>query len=213
MFYFIFLIILIILLTIYNHYKDNKLLKILTIIYCTIIFLITILLPDAYVISYEENELTHSFKDIIYALIRWFSSINFIILPISIFYNNKIIRSLAHYFCMPITIISILFYPVHLEYFTSTLGRGLNSIDMISTSFKQLLLTPILRTIIQSTVWLLELIIIINIKNYKLERKDIKKFILTLLFIIFSSIPIYVPQHLFGYTNIIFDKWTIPHIL
>ena len=198
-------------------YKNiNKTLKILVIIYCIIIFIVTITLPDAYVRSFENNELNHSLKDIIYALVRWFNTSNFIILPIAVFYNNQTIRKIALYFSLPMIIISIIYYPVHLENYTSTLGRGLNSIDILSTSFKNFLINPIFRSITQGIIWLLELSIIIMLSKEnktKINIKEIPKDLIILSLLLISSIPIYIPQHLFGYTNIIFDKWTIPHIL
>ena len=194
----------------------NKILKILVIIYCIIIFIVTITLPDAYVRCFDNNELTHSLKDIIYALVRWFNALNFVILPIAVFYNNQIIRKIAKYFSLPMIIISIICYPIHLQNYTSTLGRGLNSIDILSASFKKFLINPIFRSIIQGIIWLLELSIIIMLSKenkIKINIKEIPKYLVILIFLLISSIPIYIPQHLFGYSNIIFDKWTLPHLL
>ena len=194
----------------------NKILKILVIIYCIIIFIVTITLPDAYVRCFDNNELTHTLKDIIYALVRWFNVLNFVILPIAVFYNNQIIRKIAKYFSLPMIIISIICYPTHLQNYTSTLGRGLNSIDILSASFKKFLINPIFRSIIQGIIWLLELSIIIMLSKenkIKTNIKEIPKYLVILIFLLISSIPIYIPQHLFGYSNIIFDKWTLPHLL
>jgi len=38
-------------------------------------------------------------------------------------------------------------------------------------------------------------------------------FALVLVLSLLSCMPISVPQHLFGYTDIIFDAWTLPHVL
>lgn len=196
----------------------NKILKVLVIVYCFVVFL-TILLPDAFVRSFESSELTRSYKEISFALIRWFSALSFVILPLAVFFKNRTIKNIAIYFCSIMTIVSIIYYPVFLENYTSTMGRGLNSISVFNDGFKNFLINPIFRSFIIGFQWLLELSIIFvlafeekHIFNFK-SKKEYLNFFLVLIPSLICIIPIYVPQHLFGYSNIIFDAWTLPHIL
>ncbi len=196
----------------------NKILKISVIVYCSLVIL-TILLPDAFVRSYNPEEIPLTYKDISFALVRWFSALSFVILPLSVFFKNRTLRNIASYFCFTMTIVSLIYYPTFMENYTSTLGRGLNSISVISEGFKNFLINPIFRSFIIAIQWLLELSIILVLEieekhlfNFK-DKKEYLNFGLVLLTTLLCSIPIYVPQHLFGYSSLIFDAWTFPHIL
>lgn len=193
-------------------------LKTAVVVFCVIQF-ISIILPDAFALCYDRENLIINYAEVSYALVRWFSTLSFIILPIAVFFKNRTIRNIAIYFCTIMTIVSICYYPAHLESFTSTAGRGLNSISVISDSVKSFLINPVFRSIIFSIINILALSIPItlaiqekHIFNFK-DKKEYLNFGLVLVFSILSCIPIYVPQHLFGYTDVIFEAWSIPHIL
>ena len=196
----------------------NKILKISVVVYCFLIIL-TILLPDAFVRSYDSQDIPLTYKDISFALVRWFSALSFVVLPLAVFFKNRTLRNIASYFCFAMTIVSLIYYPVFMEHYTSTLGRGLNSISVLSESFKNFLLNTTFRSVVLAIQWLLELSIPLvlqseerHVFNFK-DKKEYLNFGLVLLTTLLSVIPIYVPQHLFGYTSLIFDAWTLPHIL
>ena len=196
----------------------SKVLKILAIVYCVITF-ICIFLPDAFVLCIDSENLILNYKEISFALVRWFTTLSFVMLPLAVFYKNRTIRNIAIYFCSIMTIVSICYYPAYLEAFTSTAGRGLNSISVLSEGFKSFLINPVFRSIIFGLTSTLSLTIPVvlaiqekHIFNFK-SGKEWLNFSLVLVFSLLGCIPIYVPQHLFGYTNIIFDAWTIPHII
>jgi len=195
-----------------------KILKISVITYCAL-SLLSILLPDAMLLSYSYEETLSSPISVGIAMLKWFSCLAFIMLPLAVFYKNRIIRNIAVYFCTIITILQIIFYPQFLEMFTSSIGRGLNSISVLSDGFKEFLLNPILRSTYIGIIWGLELLIpitlaiqekhVINIKNWKEILLTVGILLITLI----SCIPIYIPQHLFGYTDLIFEAWTLPHFI
>lgn len=106
-----------------------------------------------------------------------------------------------------------------MEYFTSTAGKGLKSIPIFSQSFKDFLINPTFRSIVIGFQWLLELSIPIilalqekHLFNFK-DKKEYLYFFVVLIPSLLECVPIYVPQHIFGYSNIIFSAWSIPHIL
>ena len=195
----------------------DKILKVLSVVYCFIIFL-SILLPDAFSVSYDESYIPNS-KNIIFAFVRWANYVPFVVIPISVFCKNKYIKNIAIYFCFLLTIVNLICFPTFLEFATSSLGKGLNSIPVISQGVKDFLLNPIFRSIVFAITWIIPLILSIilffeDFKNIKLN--NIKEFFLNLLIfmaIFFAVIPIFVPQHLFGYSNILLKPWSLPHIL
>jgi len=88
----------------------NKILKVSVICYCVLMFL-CIFLPDAFALCYGKEELLLSSKEVGFAIIRWFSALSFIMLPLAVFFKNRSIRNIAIYFCSIMTLVSIIFYP------------------------------------------------------------------------------------------------------
>ncbi len=196
----------------------NKILKIAVVVYCCIVFL-SILLPDAFTLCCDQEELAPSLNEKLFAVLRWFSTLSFIMLPLAIFFKNKTIRNIAIYFCTVVTIVSIINYPTYMEYFTSIAGKGLNSIPIFSQSFKNFLLNQTFRSFVIGFQWFLELSIPIilaitekHLFNFK-NKKEYLYFFAVLIPTLLGCIPIYVPQHIWGYSNIIFSAWSISHVL
>ena len=200
----------------YNYILNT--LKIFVII-LSILQFISIFLPDAFVLNFAENEVALSSEEKIFAIVRWLVAINNIVLPIAVFYKNKTIKNIAIYFCTITTIISICFYNTYIEYFTSPLGKGISTLSFLNENVKAFLIDNTFRSIFVGIIWGLQLIIpiillieekiFINFKNLK----EIGLFFAGIMFILINCMPIYVPMHIFGYTNIIFSAWSIPHII
>ena len=195
----------------------NKVLKISVVVYCAL-SLLTILLPDALNLSYSEAEIEAlNLKGL--SIVKWLSCVPFIMLPIAVFFKNRIIRNIAIYICPIISLVQIICYPELLQAYTSVAGRGLNSLAIASEGFKSFMINPTFRSVVFGLIVGLEIMIpvvlafqekhIFNVKNVKEWGLTLGVFVATLC----SCLPISVPQHLFGYTNIIFDAWTLPHIL
>ena len=55
----------------------SKTLKISVVVFCVISFL-TILLPDAFALCFDNEALTLSYKEVSFAIVRWFSTLSFI---------------------------------------------------------------------------------------------------------------------------------------
>ena len=93
------------------------------------------------------------------------------------------------------------------------------SISVIGENFKSFLLNKTFRSFVIGIIWSLELSIPVilavdekHIFNVKSPREWLYS-LLTLILVFLSCTPIYAPQHLFGYTDVIFDAWTLPHII
>ena len=196
----------------------TKILKISVICLVALQFL-SLFLPDAFVLNLSESEVALTSNEKVFAIVRWLAAINTIILPIAVFYKNRTIRNIAIYFCTLTTILSIAFYNTYIQYFTSTLGKGISSISFLSEGFKAFLINITFRSFLAGIIWTMQIIIpailaveekhVLNVKNIK----EIGLFFAGILFVLINCIPIYVPMHIFGYTNIVFSAWSIPHIL
>lgn len=195
----------------------SKILKVLSVIYSFIVFF-SILLPDAFTLCFDESYKVNT-KNVLFSLVRWANYIPFIVLPISIFLKNKYIKNISVYFCFFVTVINLISYPTFLEFATSSLGRGINSIPVVSDSVKVFLLNSTFRSVIFGVTWIIPLLCSLTLfveefKEFKLSSfKEVLQTLLIFIAICFSAIPIFVPQHLFGYSNILFKPWSFPHIL
>ena len=194
----------------------NKILKVAVVIYA-VMMLLAVLLPDAFKLSFSQEELANETYPIGYELTRWFCIVSFITLPVAVFYNNRTIRNVAIYFGVAISIVQIYYYSQYLQDFTSMAGRGLNSIPVISQGFKEFLINPIFRSICFGLVICLQILIPVvlavndkHVFNFK-NGKEYMYFFISLPFLILSSIPIYVPQHLFGYSSILLYAYSLTH--
>lgn len=193
----------------------DKILKVISIVYCFIIFF-SILLPDAFSLCYSKEELTN--RNVLFALIRWLSYVPFIVMPISAFFKNKTIKNIAIYSCFVATILNLIFYPEFLSYATSNLGRGLNSISVLNEGFKNFLINATFRSVIFGFTWLIQLTFSVvmffeKFKDIKLNLKESAFALLTFVCVFLACVPIFVPQHLFGHSEIIFSAWSLPHLV
>lgn len=193
----------------------SKILKVVSIVYCSIIFL-SILLPDAFCLSYSKEELAN--RDVWFSIVRWLSTASFVLIPISAFFNNKILRVVAIASSFVSGVINLIAFPQYLSYATNVSGRGLNSISVLSEGFKNFLLNPTFRSFVFGLTFLLQIsfavcLFVEEFKNLKLTLKQSLWAVLTFFAILLACIPIYVPQHLFGHSNIIFSAWSIPHLI
>lgn len=196
----------------------KKILKIATVVYC-LFMLANLLLPDRFTLSFSPEDLQSFSANAGYTILRWFWISNFVILPIAVFFENRTFKNIALLFCVPVSIAQICCYSLFLTDFTSVLGKGLNSISLFSDAFKNFLINPTFRSLWFGTILMIQILIPIVLatnENHLFDFKNKKEylyFFLVLPFILLSCIPIYVPQHLFGYSNLIFKAYSIFHIL
>lgn len=200
------------------HRRTMNFIKFVVVFYCIVSFL-TLFIPDAFALCFGAESLNINIETQKFAILRWFSAMSFIALPIAVFYKNRTIRNIAIYFCLAIAITNTIFLPTYLDYATSIIGRGINSIDMIPNSIKEFLLNETFRTALYGALWGMELLVICmlgieekHIFNFK-SFKEYVNFFFGLIFGLVAVLPIYVPQHLFGLTDIKFEPYSIPHLI
>ena len=194
----------------------SKTLKVLVVVYCSIM-LLSILLPDSFNLCLSTEELGNGIMQG-HAVLRWFSMTCFSVLPIAVFFKNRAVRNVALTFCVAITIAQIVCFSQYLECFTSAAGKGLNSLP-VSEGFRSFLTNPAFRTIWFGVVIVLQLIIPIVLalnENHLFKYNDKiewRNYFIALPLIILSSIPVYVPQYLFGQTDVVFSEYSWLHFL
>ena len=194
----------------------TKILKISAIVYVCLM-LISVILPDAFALCYSKEDLASMPARYGYTIVRWFSMACFVCLPIAVFFKNRTIRNISIYFGTILTIVQICFFKEYLADFTSTAGRGLNSIPVISEGFKQFLINPTFRSIWLGIVLCLQLVVPVilaiqekHVFDFK-NKKEYFYFFITLPCVILSALPIYALQHLFGHTSLIFEAYGLVH--
>lgn len=195
----------------------DKILKCSSVVYC-VVSLISILFPNALNLSYSESEI-ESLNLGGLAFVKWLSQLAFIMIPLAVFFKNRIIRNIAIYVCPIVALIQVACYPGLLEMFTSTSGRGVNSLAIASENLKDFMINPVFRSVVFGLIIGMEIIIPVVLafqEKHVFKIKSSKEWLLTgsvLVASLVSCVPISVPQHLFGYTSVIFDAWTLPHLL
>lgn len=221
MFYFLFIgVFLLVLGLLFLIRKKNVLLeriiKVITICFIVLMF-INILLPDGFTVSLSVEELVGN--NYFEAIIRWFRYVSFLVIPICVFFDKTLFKRIAIYFCLPIAIINLVIYFMYLPDITNTTIRGIANIRFFSDSFKLFISNEMFRSIFFGLISLLELVILSYMlyKEYKyIKFNNIKEFIvfiMSLIGLILVIIPIYIPQYLIGYTDIIFTTYSLSHFL
>lgn len=183
-----------------------------------VLALLNILLPDAFVLCYGKSELPISSEAQRFAVLRFLSAVTVPVITVAVNFNNRPVRNVAVFFTTVITIASVLSYETFIGYMTSPDGKGLNSVSVISDLIKTFFLNRTFRSVCIGIIWELELLIsvIFALNEKYLPKADIKECCKTFALLIYALIkctPIYVPQHIFGYTQIIFEAWSLPHII
>lgn len=194
----------------------SKILKVLVVSYCSFM-LLSILLPDSFNLCLSKDELGGGIMQG-YAVLRWFSMVCFSVLPIAVFWSNRAIRNIAITFCVAISIAQIACFSQYLECFTSAAGKGLNSLP-VSEGFSSFLTNPAFRTIWFAFIIILQISIPIvlainesHIFNFR-SKIEWRNYFIALPLVILSSIPVYVPQYLFGQSDVIFSAYSWLHFV
>lgn len=182
--------------------KFNKVLKALALVYCTVGFF-RFLLTDAFLFvinggvfvngTINETNVFHEKTDFLQSIIRWGYYVNYSVLPVAIFYKGRFFKNVLSYFCLPFSILSVVFFDDFMAYFLAENSHGYALTPVIRYAYFILELVlavgiPVLMQIRHKHVF--------DIKN----KKEVKNFLLGLPAVILICTPIYLPQSLFGYS-------------
>ena len=200
--------------------KLLKLSKILVLVFMSLTF-VNVLLPDAFVIGIHrlESDLGWDRFDPFQMIIRWFNFASFVILPIAVFYDRKVFKKVAIYFCLPVAIIYFALIGQILPCYTNEAGTGIVDIRYLPEFVTNIMHNGVLRGTIFVLMSLTQLatiglLIHRDWEVIKFKKNEILPFVLLLLGSIITILPIYALEGIFNtYTDEIFCRFSILHII
>ena len=200
--------------------KLLKLSKILVLVFMSLTFL-NVLLPDSFVIGIHrlESELGMDRFDPFQMIIRWFNFTSFVILPIAVYYDKKVFKKVAIYFCLPVAIIYFALIGQILPCYTNEAGTGIVDIRYLPEFVSNFMHNGVFRGIIFVMMSLTQLatiglLIYRDWEIVKFKKNEIIPFVLLLVGSIITILPIYALEGIFNtYTDAIFGRFSIYHII
>ena len=160
-------------------------------------------------VYYNESDIWQTF-------LRWGQYTSYVVLPMAVFYKSKLFKNIAIFFCLPFSVLNVIFFSEFMKYFVSDPNGWF-----------------VLNQNARAIYFIFELVISISIplmfiaeKDFKYIKSNIKKkefwldvwkqariVLLLLPIILLALMPVYVPQSLFGYTRIDMGAFTLANIL
>ena len=192
-----------------------RLSKTLVLIFMSLTFINT-LLPDEFLIgihilTYKHNEFQ--------MIIRWFNFVSFLVLPIAVYYDKKVFKKIAVYFCLPVALIFLFMYNNLIYYYTSDLGTGISDIRYLPDVVRNLMYDKAVRSIIFFTTSITQILtILIIIKRdpnaLKFKKNEIIPFVILIPLLTFLILPPYALEGIFhSYSNVMFTVFSTAHIV
>lgn len=112
--------------------KTNKafdmFLKIYVLVFCAIgIFRYFLSDSFIYVINGAKfNGVFYDKTDILQTILRWGYYLNYVVLPMAIFFDSRLFKNIASYICLPFSILSAVCFNDFMVYFLSSQGNGIH---------------------------------------------------------------------------------------
>lgn len=160
--------------------NTDRFLKIMSVAF-SIVGILRYLLSDSFV------ETVFDFADPLQTILRWTYHISYAVLPMSVFFNARLIRNIASYFCLPISIVCALVFEDTFAYFMAEGAGGLYLVPWFRYCY-----------------YILELVLAISLPvlmklryKHKINTKSPKEILSTIGIIPLMMIvmmPAYVPQ-------------------
>lgn len=195
----------------------DKIIKISTVAF--IVFsLVDDFLPDLFMCAHSADFLETMGSTGFHALVRWFSLVCFVVLPIAVYRKNKYFERIASFFCLPAAIVKVICFYQYIEYFTANSNSGLQTVRIIPQEFKDLLVNEGFRSVFFGLTCLCQLTALVlltyrNRKNLAVKKNEVVNLILIFIGVTYISLPIYVPQHLFGLSDMLISRFSLIHII
>ena len=191
--------------------------KILVLIFMTLTF-VNVLLPDSFVIGIHrlaEGQRLEAFP----MVIRWFNFSSFVILPIAVYFDRKVFKRVAIYFCLPVAIVYLCLAGSIIPCYTNANGTGIVDIRYLPEVVHDFMHNGVFRGSLFFVMCLTQiatigLLIYRDWKVVKFNKKEIIPFVLLLIASIITIIPIYALEGIFNtYTDVIFKSYGTLHYI
>ncbi len=151
------------------------------------------------------SEIYYKSSDILQSLLRWGLHLSYVVFPCAVFFRHRVIKNFAIYFCMPVALVSLFFYSDFMEYFITDSRRAIYTAEWFRhVEFSLELIIMILLPLILRFV-----------VGHKFNVKDKMEWInfFTLLpLALLVVVPVYLPQSLFGFTELYMIPMSLQHI-
>jgi uncharacterized membrane protein YwaF len=175
-------------------------------------------LPDLFMCSHEPPSLEAMTGTRFHAIIRWLNLVCFTVLPIAVFQRNKYFEKIASYFCLPMALVNVACFNQYIEYFTADSNSGLQTVRLFSQAFKDFLINAEFRTVFFGLTCLAQILTLFlltcrNREKLSVTKKEIGKLVAIFIGVTYMSLPIFVPQYLFGHVDIKMIGFTMPHFV
>lgn len=150
--------------------------------------------------------------DYLTSVLRWFQYSSTFIIGAAVFYKNRTFRNMAKYFCLPFNIVNAFFMDRHLQYFNTDSASRIGSIHGFQ-------IDPNIRTpffYFECALFIIIPLILFLCDFGKKKYGITKRIIHTVLGVVFAvglTIPTYLPQSFFGFTNYYFKTFNIYHMI
>ncbi|MBR6743891.1 MAG: YwaF family protein [Clostridia bacterium] len=176
-----------------------------------------LLLPDLFACSHELPTLETMIGTEFHAMIRWMNAVCFTVLPIAAFQKNHYFEKIASFFCLPMAVVNVACFHQYINYFTIDSYSGLQTVRLFSKAFKTFLINGDFRAIFFGITCMLQLLALIlltyrNRAKLSIRKPEIIKLIGIWVGVTYMSVPIYVPQYLFGHVDIKMIRFTPVHL-
>lgn len=150
------------------------------------------------------SDVFYDVTDPLQTILRWGYYLNYAILPMAVFYESRLFRNIASYFCLPFSVLSAIFFEDFMPYFLSDAGRGLH----MTVGFRYFYFA--FELVLAISVPLILVIKEKHVFNVR-SKKEWLDFLISLPLIVILMIPVYAPQSLFGYSKLIASKGSVYH--
>ncbi len=182
--------------------------KVLTVSFCAIGFF-RFMLSDAFIDTVINggrfNGVFVENTDALASVLRWGTYISYVVYPMAVFFDSRLFKNIACYVCMPFWMLSAVFIENYMKYFLSSAGRGLH--PPVPFRYFYFCLEVILAILIPA--------LMMTKGKHAFRIKDKREWLnfgICLPLVLLQVFPAYLPQAIFGFTDIRVDTFTGFHI-
>ena len=183
-----------------------KTLRIFTVIFCAVGFF-RFMLCDGFIFVINGglmDEVFYETKDILSTVIRWGYFASYSILPMAVFTKSRLFRNLACYYSLPFSVLTAVYFERFMSYFATDTGRGIfMPADLRRVYF------------VAELVLAISIVLTLCVREKHFVRVtdpwEIVRFLIAIPFIAFCAMPAYVPQSIFGYSNLQIKSFGVAH--
>ena len=184
-----------------------KVLKGITVAFCAVGFF-RFMLSDGFIYVINGGVMDGTYyekQDAFSAILRWGYFANYSILPMAVFTKSRLFKNLACYYCLPFSVLSAVFFEKFMVYFT----QRANGIYLDpALRYPYFVLELVLAISIVALVCIREKHVI-NVK----DPKELIRFFVSLPFIAITTMPVYVPQSIIGYSKLVIKSYSPMHFV